>query len=145
MRQPYHRGFWMNFKGLVIWSLLGAFILCLAPLTALAGTDVGQPYNLMPQAGTYIAPQLFFEPFLGAPAPAAAYGPYTSGFVYSAQKSAAFGPFAPPVAEASEQFYQLPGLTPFGPYPGAGYALAGGVGFDPVTGYYGPYGAYMPL
>jgi hypothetical protein len=49
------------------------------------------------------------------------------------------------VAQASEQFYQYPGLTPFGAYPGAGYAAAGGVGFDPATGYYGPYGAVTPL
>lgn len=78
-------------------------------------------------------------------APVTACGPYTSGFTYSATQSSAFGPFAPPVSQATEQFYQYPGLTPFGAYPGAGYAAAGGVGFDPMSGYYGPYGAYTPI
>lgn len=160
MWQPYHRGLWMNVKSLAISLLFGAFILNAALLTAGAQDCVNQPYSadqpysLMPQAGMPLM-EAASEPFLGAPVAApvvpgpisgvAACGPYTSGFVYSAQRSAAFGPFTPPVAEASERFYQMPGLTPFGPYPGAGYALAGGVGFDPATGYYGPYGAYEPL
>jgi hypothetical protein len=83
----------------------------------------------------------------GAPlaAPVAPCGPFTSGFTYGAQQASAFGPFTPPVSEAAEQFYQFPGLTPYGPYPGAGYAATGGVGFDPMTGYYGPYGGVTPL
>jgi hypothetical protein len=103
-------------------------------------TGVNAPYDASLAASPYAAP-------CAAPcaAPAVECGPYTSGFTYSAQQSSSFGPFSPPVAQASEQFYQYPGLTPFGAYPGAGYAAAGGVGFDPVTGYYGPYGAVTPL
>jgi hypothetical protein len=71
--------------------------------------------------------------------------PFTQGFTYANQQSAAFGPFTPPVSQASEAFYQYPGLTPFGAYPGAGFAATGGVGLDPISGYYGPYGAYTPL
>jgi hypothetical protein len=71
--------------------------------------------------------------------------PFTSGFTYSAQQASAFGPFTPPVSQAAEQFYQFPGLTPFGAYPGAGFAAAGGMGFDPISGYYGPYGGVTPL
>ncbi|HTY89971.1 MAG TPA: hypothetical protein VMC84_02235 [Methanocella sp.] len=78
-------------------------------------------------------------------APVVAYGPYTSGFTYSATQSSAYGPFTPPVTQATEQFYQYPGLTPYGAYPGAGYAAAGGIGYDPATGYYGPYGSFTPL
>ena len=78
-------------------------------------------------------------------APVAAVAPFTSGYTYSANQASAFGPFTPPVSQASEQFYQYPGLTPYGAYPGAGYAATGGVGLDPMTGYYGPYGAYTPL
>ncbi len=80
-----------------------------------------------------------------AAAPVAPCGPFTAGFTYSAQQSSAFGPCTPPVTEAAEQFYQYPGLTPYGAYPGTGYAAAGGVGFDPLSGYYGPYGAFTPL
>ena len=72
-------------------------------------------------------------------------GPYTNSFTYSNQQSSAFGPFTPPVTQASEQFYQNPGITPYGVYPGAGYAATGGIGFDPASGYYGPFGAYTPL
>ena len=82
---------------------------------------------------------------VAAPCGASACGPFTAGFTYSAQQASAFGPFTPPVTQAAEQFYQYPGLTPYGPYPGAGYTAAGGVGFDPATGYYGPYGGVMPL
>jgi hypothetical protein len=82
---------------------------------------------------------------LVAPIVAPVAGPYTNSFAYSNQQSSAFGPFTPPVTQASEQFYQYPGLTPYGVYPGAGYAATGGIGFDPMSGYYGPYGAYTPL
>jgi hypothetical protein len=67
--------------------------------------------------------------------------PYTSGFTHSAQSSSAYGPFTPPVAQASEQYYQYPGLTPYGAYPGSGFAYTNGIGFDPASGYYGPFGA----
>lgn len=83
-------------------------------------------------------------PFAGAPL-AAPVAPFSGGFTFSTQSASAFGPCTPPVSQTSEQFYQFPGLTPCGPYPGAGYAATGGVGFDPVTGYYGPFGAAMPL
>jgi len=77
--------------------------------------------------------------------PAVATAPFTSGFTYSASQSSAFGPFTPPVSQATEQFYQYPGLTPYGAYPGAGFSAVGGVGFDPISGYYGPYGAAAPI
>lgn len=102
-----------------------------------------QPYPYAdPYAGA-VAPAACGVPFTAAPVVPC--GPFTSGFSYSAQQASAFGPFTPPVAEAAEQFYQYPGLTPFGAYPGAGYAAAGGVGFDPISGYYGPYGGVVPL
>ncbi|BAI60148.1 hypothetical protein MCP_0076 [Methanocella paludicola SANAE] len=107
-----------------------------------AASPLAAPYGALeaPPVAPCAAP-------LAAPcaAPVATYGPFTSGFTYSATRSSAFGPFAPPVAEATEQFYQYPGISPYGAYPGAGYAAASGVGFDPATGYYGPYGAYTPL
>jgi hypothetical protein len=80
-----------------------------------------------------------------APCVAPVAAPFTSGFTYSTQQSSAFGPLTPPVTQASEQFYQFPGLTPYGAYPGAGYAATGGVGYDPYSGYYGPYGGYTPI
>jgi hypothetical protein len=158
----------MKLRTIVISILLGLFLSSAALLTASAqyiqpAADqimVNQPYgstpeSIMPPAGfvqqqyPYPAspPAALYAAPLAAPcaAPVAACGPYTSGFTYSASQSSAFGPFTPPVTQATEQFYQYPGMTPFGAYPGAGYAAAGGVGFDPATGYYGPYGAYTPL
>jgi len=131
----------------------------------------GMAPNAAPNAAPYAnfaqQPYPYAAPYMGAPAPCATpcgpvaapcaaplavpfdtvapSGPFTSGYTYSAQQASAFGPFTPPVSQAAEQFYQFPGLTPFGPYPGAGYAASGGVGFDPVTGYYGPYGGVTPL
>jgi hypothetical protein len=106
-----------------------------------AAPYMGMPYSAPcgPVAAPCAAP--LAVPF-GAVAPC---GPFTSGYTYSAQQASAFGPFTPPVSQAAEQFYQFPGLTPYGPYPGAGYAASGGVGYDPVTGYYGPYGGVTPL
>jgi hypothetical protein len=133
----------------------------LAPASMMGAANaagLGQPYSYAtpytganapfatPYAGGAIPDIALAAPCAGTlAAPVAACGPYTSGFTYSAQQSSSYGPFSPPVAQASEQFYQYPGLSPFGAYPGAGYAAAGGVGFDPVTGYYGPYSAYTPL
>ncbi len=132
--------------------------------------NAAQAGNLMPQAGMAKGenfaqqPYAYADPYLanGVCAPAAGLcaaplaapcaaapvlpcGPFTGGFAYSTQQSSAFGPFTPPVAQASEQFYQFPGLSPCGAYPGTGYAATGGVGFDPASGYYGPYGGFMPL
>lgn len=128
---------------------LGASVPAAAPYAAPYGT-------MMPAAGPYTGPVAApcaapLAAPLAAPcttplaAPVVPCGPFTSGFTYSAQQASAFGPFTPPVSQAAEQFYQFPGLTPYGPYPGAGYATAGGVGFDPLTGYYGPYGGVTPL
>jgi hypothetical protein len=120
----------------------------MAPSAAPNANFAQQPYSY---AAPYMgAPAQYAAPLAvpcGAPlaAPVAPCGPFTSGFTYSAQQASAFSPFTPPVSQAAEQFYQFPGLTPFGPYPGAGYAAAGGVGFDPISGYYGPYGALTPL
>jgi hypothetical protein len=110
---------------------------------AAANMPYASPYGMGP-AGVAPLAAPCAAPLAAVPC-ADACGPYTSGFTYSAQQSSSFGPFSPPVAQASEQFYQYPGLTPFGAYPGAGYAAAGGVGLDPATGYYGPYGAVTPL
>ncbi len=157
----------MKFKNIIVPVLLGLFLASAASLTAGAqyvqpAADqimVNQPYGSTP--GSILPPAGFAQPYaaldalpaapcaapLAAPcvAPVATCGPFTSGFTYSATRSSAFGPFTPPLAEATEQFYQYPGISPYGAYPGAGYAAASGVGFDPATGYYGPYGAYTPL
>ncbi len=164
----------MKSRNIVISVLSGLFLACLAMAAAGAqyvppSADqvlVNQPYaagtsNIVPPAG-FASPGMdaayplgaTMAPYGACAAPVAApciaaapvaCGPFTSGFTYSATQSSAYGPFTPPVAQAAEQFYQYPGLTPYGPYPGAGYAAAGGVGFDPMSGYYGPYGAYTPL
>jgi hypothetical protein len=112
------------------------------------GNFAQQPYSYAaPYAGAPAACAAPFAAPLAAPcvAPVAPCSPVTGGFTYSTQQASAFGPFTPPVTQAAEQFYQYPGLTPFGAYPGAGYAAEGGVGFDPVSGYYGPYGGVTPL
>ncbi len=114
------------------------------PYGAVPGTEY--PANFGPYADAYSTPAACAAP-LAAPgaiplaAPIAPCGPYTSGFTYSAQTASACGPFTPPVAQTSEQFYQYPGLTPYGAYPGGGYAYTNGIGFDPASGYYGPFGA----
>jgi hypothetical protein len=108
------------------------------PVAAPCGVSPAVPFEAVAPCSPVAAP-------CGVTPVVAPCAPFTSGFEYSAQQSSAFGPFTPPVTEAAEQFYQYPGLTPFGPYPGAGYAAAGGVGFDPISGYYGPYGAVTPL
>ncbi len=162
----------MKIKNIAISILIGLLLAGGASLAAGAqyapqGGDqiyVNQPYNaeqpgnIVPPAS--MAPNMGFAypyaaPYAGVGAAyecgpvaapiAAPCGPFTAGYEFSAQQSSAFGPFTPPVAQASEQFYQYPGLTPYGPYPGSGYLAAGGVGFDPVTGYYGPYGMATPL
>jgi hypothetical protein len=139
----------------------------IAPPTGMAPNAVPNAAYAAPNANFAQQPYSYAAPYMGAPyaapcgpvaapcaaplavpcatTPVAPCGPFTSGFTYSAQQASAFGPFTPPVSEAAEQFYQLPGLTPYGPYPGSGYSAAGGVGFDPVTGYYGPYGGVTPL
>lgn len=75
------------------------------------------------------------------------YGPYpgvvSGGFTHSFQKSVAYGPFAPPVGEVAEQYYEFPGLSPFGAYPGGGYAYDYGLGMTPNG--YGPYGGFTYL
>ncbi len=129
----------------------------MAPEAAVNTAAGAAPYAAAPYAAPYAGnfaqqPYAYAAPYVGAPAceapfglAAAPCGPFTSGFTYSAQQASSCGPFAPPETFAAEQFYQFPGLTPYGAYPGAGYAAAGGVGLDPVTGYYGPYGGVTPL
>jgi hypothetical protein len=99
----------------------------------------------MPYAEPYACGMPMAAAPCAVPCAAPCVAPYTAGYSYSTQQSSAFGPFTPPVTQASEQFYQYPGLTPYGAYPGAGYAAMGGVGYDPMSGYYGPYGGYTPL
>lgn len=67
----------------------------------------------------------------------------SGGFAHSFQKTVAFGPFTPPVGDVSEQFYQYPGFSPFGAYPGGGYAYNLGVGPTPAG--YAPYGGFTYL
>ena len=70
-------------------------------------------------------------------------GPFTSGFTHSFQSATAWGPFSPPVSETAEQFYQFPGVSPFGLCPGGGFASDFGVGFTPNG--YGPFGGFTYL
>lgn len=122
-----------------------------------AGNAAYSPYAAAPYgssvipatAGAYdvpcASPAIYGTDAVPVAAPVAAGGPYTAGFTYSAQQASAFGPFSPPASQVSEQYYQWPGITPYGAYPGTGYSATGGVGFDPASGYYGPYGGVTPL
>jgi hypothetical protein len=124
-----------------------------SPYTMPYASSCGVPYGAdVPYGGPIVAPLAgapcaapLVAPMVAPFASPIVASPLTGGFTYSNSQSSAFGPFSPPVSQASEQFYQYPGLTPFGAYPGTGYAATGGVGFDPVSGYYGPYGGITPL
>lgn len=76
-------------------------------------------------------------------APAAAQLVQTGGFTRTYQQNVAGGTFVPPQAEVSETFYSYPGISAFGPYPGAGYAYDYGVGMTPCG--YGPFGGFTYL
>ena len=75
--------------------------------------------------------------------PAAAQLVQTGGFTRTYQKSVAGGTCVPPQAEVSETFYQYPGISTLGAYPGCGYAYDYGVGLTPYG--YGPYGGFTYL
>jgi hypothetical protein len=128
---PYAAAYGTPYAGLYGGPVGTGLTSCAAPLAAPLATPL-----VTPCAAPCAVP---------IAAPLAAVGPYSSGFTYAKQMSSAYGPFTPPVSQASEQYYQYPGVTPYGVYPGAGYAATGGVGYDPASGYYGPFGAYTPL
>jgi hypothetical protein len=67
----------------------------------------------------------------------------TGGFTRTVSASAVGGTFVPPQAQVSDTFYSYPGISPFGPYPGAGYASTQGIGFTPYG--YTPYGGFTYL
>ncbi|MGA9141825.1 MAG: hypothetical protein WBZ29_16485 [Methanocella sp.] len=67
----------------------------------------------------------------------------TGGFTRTVSASAVGGTFVPPQAQVSDTFYSYPGISPFGPYPGAGYASTEGIGFTPYG--YMPYGGFTYL
>ena len=75
--------------------------------------------------------------------PSAAQLVQTGGFTRTYQQNYAGGTFVPPQAEISEAFYQYPGVSAFGVYPGGGYAYDYGVGMTPYG--YTPYGAFTYL
>ncbi len=67
----------------------------------------------------------------------------TGGFTRTVSASAVAGTFVPPQAQVSDTFYSYPGISAFGPYPGAGYASTEGIGFTPYG--YMPYGGFTYL
>lgn len=67
----------------------------------------------------------------------------SGGVTRTFTRNIAGGTFVPPQAEVTQSIYSHPGITPYGPYPGAGIASAFGVGFTPMG--YGPYGGTIPL
>jgi hypothetical protein len=75
----------------------------------------------------------------------APFGPcvQTGGYTRTISGSTVGGTFVPPQTQVSDTFYSYPGVSAFGPYPGAGYASTYGVGFTPFG--YSPYGGFTYL
>jgi hypothetical protein len=67
----------------------------------------------------------------------------TGGYTRTVSGSTVGGTFIPPQAQVSDTFYSYPGISSFGPYPGAGYSAVQGVGFTPFG--YSPYGGFTYL
>jgi hypothetical protein len=67
----------------------------------------------------------------------------TAGYTRTISGSSVSGTFIPPQAQVSDTFYSYPGVSAFGPYPGAGYSSVSGIGFTPYG--YSPYGAFTYL
>lgn len=67
----------------------------------------------------------------------------SGGFTRTYQQSSVGGTFIPPQTQVSETFYSYPGISPYGAYPGGGYAYNYGVGPTPYG--YGPYGGFTYL
>jgi hypothetical protein len=67
----------------------------------------------------------------------------SGGFTRTVSASSVVGTFIPPQAQVSDTFYSFPGVSAFGPYPGAGYSAVQGIGFTPCG--YSPYGAFTYL
>lgn len=78
-------------------------------------------------------------------APCGPVGPLvqTGGFTRTVSGSSVGGTFIPPQTQVSDTFYSYPGISAFGPYPGAGYASTYGIGFTPFG--YTPYGGFTYL
>jgi len=67
----------------------------------------------------------------------------TGGYTRTVSGSTVGGTFVPPQTQVSDTFYSYPGVSAFGPYPGAGYASTYGVGFTPYG--YTPFGGFTYL
>lgn len=67
----------------------------------------------------------------------------TGGFTRSYSQSTVGGTFVPPQTHVESTYYNYPGISAFGAYPGSGYAYEGGVGFTPFG--YTPYSAFTYL
>jgi hypothetical protein len=67
----------------------------------------------------------------------------TGGYTRTVSGSTAGGTFMPTQTQVSDTFYSYPGISAFGPYPGAGYASTYGIGFTPYG--YAPFGGFTYL
>jgi hypothetical protein len=67
----------------------------------------------------------------------------TGGYTRTISRSSITGTFIPPQTQVSDTFYSYPGVSAFGPYPGAGHSRTRGVGFTPFG--YSPYGGFTYL
>jgi hypothetical protein len=67
----------------------------------------------------------------------------TGGYTRTISGSTVGGTFVPPQTQFSDTFYNYPGISAFGPYPGAGYSSVSGIGFTPFG--YSPYGGFTYL
>jgi hypothetical protein len=67
----------------------------------------------------------------------------TGGYTRTVSGSSIAGTFIPPQTQFSDTFYSYPGVSAFGPYPGAGYSSTWGIGFTPFG--YSPYGGFTYL
>jgi len=76
-------------------------------------------------------------------AAAAQCAPVTGGFTRTVSASSVGGTFVPTQTHVEDTFYRFPGISAFGPYPGAGYAYQAGVGFTPLG--YMPYQGFAYL
>lgn len=75
----------------------------------------------------------------------APFGPcvQSGGYTRTVSASSVAGTFVPPQTQVSDTFYSYPGISAFGPYPGAGYSSMYGIGFTPYG--YTPYGGFTYL